>query len=325
MKTIGFAIGTKENEKRRAILPIDLKYIKNIEFVYVEKGYGEDLGIDDFEYKKYGVQIESHEEILKKDIVCDPKIGDSSDLDKLANGKVVFGYIHGVQNQEITNKFIEKKSTVIAWEDMYEKNDHVFWKNNELAGEAAILHAFNYYGLLPRDCTVALIGKGNVSRGAYKILTSLGSTVKVFDRKTEHFFQESYHKYDVIVNALLWDTDRTDHILLKENLKKMRKNSFIIDISCDEAGAIESSRPTTIKNPVYEVDGVLHYVVDHTPSIYYKTASKYFSEQVTKYIDILIEGTELDNKVLRDATILRSGKIIDDKIINYRSKRGITN
>lgn len=325
MRTIGFAIGTKENEKRRAILPEDLRYIKNIDHVYIEKNYGEYLGIKDSEYEKYGVKIVNHKEILEKDIICDPKIGDSKDLDEIKDGKTIFGYIHGVQNQKITNKLIEKKATVIAWEDMYEENDHVFWRNNELAGEAAILHAFNYYGLLPKDCKVALLGKGNVSRGAYKILTSLGSDVKVFDRKTEKFFKENFYKYDVIVNALLWDTDRTDHILFRENLKEMKKNSFIIDISCDEAGAIESSKSTTIKNPVYEVNGILHYVVDHTPSIYYKTASKYFSEQVNKYIDVLIEGNESSNKVLKNATILESGKILDDKIINYRIKRGITN
>lgn len=151
---------------------------------------------------------------------------------------------------------------------MYHSGRHTFWRNNEIAGEAAIMHAYSLHGIFPYETKVALIGTGNVARGAYRILVSLGADVVQYNRRSEKLFIEEMDQFDVIVNALLWDTSRKDHIINKEDLKKLKHGALIIDISCDRAGAIETSIPTTIENPTYVVDGVTHYVVDHTPSIF---------------------------------------------------------
>jgi N5-(carboxyethyl)ornithine synthase len=108
----------------------------------------------------------------------------------------------------------------------------------------------------------------------------MGADVVVYDRHTEQLLSKELGEYDVIVNALLWDTKRTDHIIYREDLKRMKKGAMIIDVSCDRAGAIETSVPTTLENPTYVVDGITHYVVDHTPSLFYKTTSKCISEVV---------------------------------------------
>ena len=92
----------------------------------------------------------------------------------------------------------------------------------------------------------------------------------------------------MIINAILWDTTRKDHIIYRSDLKRMKRGSIIIDISCDRNGGIETSVPTTIENPIYVVDGVAHYVVDHTPSLFYKTTSGSLSEVFVQYIDNLI-------------------------------------
>ncbi|MRB78888.1 N(5)-(carboxyethyl)ornithine synthase, partial [Bacillus thuringiensis] len=88
-----------------------------------------------------------------------------------------------------------------AWEDMFESGRHVFWRNNEIAGEAAVLHAYNLYGKLPYETKVAILGRGNIGRGAYKTLVALGADVVMYDRRTEVLFQEELGKYDVLVNA----------------------------------------------------------------------------------------------------------------------------
>ena len=80
----------------------------------------------------------------------------------------------------------------------------------------------------------------------------------VYDRKTEKILRKEIGEYDVIVNGVLWDVYRKDHIIYKDDLSKMKKPSLIIDISCDKAGGIETSIPTTIENPVYTVDGVFY-------------------------------------------------------------------
>lgn len=133
---------------------------------------------------------------------------------------------------------------------MYEYGRHVFWKNNEIAGEASILHAYSLYKKMPYDTKVAILGKGNTGRGALNILKALGADVTVYDRKTEELFKQELHKYDVIVNTILWDIERTDHIVYKEDLKRMKKGSMIIDISCDANGGIETSKATTIEDPI---------------------------------------------------------------------------
>lgn len=317
MKTVGFPISKKENENRRALLPKDIKRLKHPKQIFVEKGYGDVFGYSDKDYTQLGINVASRNEILSKEIICDPKIGDAEYLGKLKN-QTIFGWIHAVQNIEITDVIIAKKLTAYAWEDMNEKGRHVFYRNNEIAGEAAIIHAYMLHGLFPYESKVAILGRGNIARGALKILNYMGADVTVYDRKTEKLMQEELSNYDVIVNAITWDTSRKDHIIYKEDLKRMRKDSLIIDISCDKNGAIETSVPTSIKNPIYRIDDVTHYVVDHTPTLFYKTISKHLSEIISFYIDFFIENHP--NKVLEDALIIKEGIIIDSRISSFQNR-----
>ena len=317
MKTVGLPISRKENEFRRAIVPEHLAKVKNCDQLFFEKGYGEVLGFSDQEYEKYGAHIATREEVLRKDIICDAKIGDADYLSDLQN-QTLFGWVHLVQNRDITDAVLNGELTTYCWEDMFEKGRHCFWRNNEMAGEAAIMHAFQCYGEMPYNTKVALIGRGNVASGALRILTCLGAEVTVYTRQTEQLIREELEQYDVIVNALLWDTARKDHIIYREDLKRLKPDALIIDISCDRAGAIETSIPTTIEEPVYMVDGVMHYVVDHTPSLFYKTASTGISEEVCKYLDQLI--CDKPEKVLLDSIGIKNGEILDQRIIDFRGR-----
>lgn len=319
MREIGFPISQKENEFRRALVPDDLKKVRNCGQLYFESGYGEQIGYGDSDYKRYGCHMVSHEESLDKDIICDAKVGDADYLFKLKNGQIIFGWVHAVQNRDITDKILDRKATAIAWEDMFCKGRHCFWRNNEIAGEAAIMHAFQCYGKMPYDLEVALIGQGNVARGALKILTLLGANVTVYNRKTEALFREDLPKFDVVVNGILWDISRKDHIVYKDDLQRMKANSLIVDISCDNQGCIETSISTTINEPVYFVDGIMHYVVDHTPSLFYKTATSGISCEVAKYLDDLCEDNK--NEVLENAIIIRDGFIVDQRINAFQGRR----
>jgi N5-(carboxyethyl)ornithine synthase len=156
--------------------------------------------------------------------------------------------------------------------------------------------------------------------GAYKVLTRLGAEVTVYNRKTLPLLRGEIGNYDVIVNGILWDICRKDHIIYKSDLIKLKKPGLIIDVSCDLAGAIETSIPTTIENPVYKVDGVIHYVVDHTPSLLNYSVTKIIGEQFIKYIDDLIEEKANENKVLKKATVIKNGEILDPNIIDFQKR-----
>ena len=229
MKTVGFPISHKENENRRAIVPSDLKKLTNPSHVFIESGFGSVLGMTDDDFASVGCQIKSHEEVLKADIICDPKIGDADYLEKLHKSQTIFGWIHATQNRDITDKIIASGLTAYAWEHMFEGGRHTFWFNNELAGEAAVLHAFQCYGRLPFGLKVAVIGNGNTARGAVRVLNMLGAHVMQYGRKTEQLLRDEINKYDVIVNCILWDVNRKDHVVSKQDLKRMKSGSMIID------------------------------------------------------------------------------------------------
>jgi len=318
MRTIGFVMSRKENERRRALLPHDLKNITNKVSLYFAKGYGEIFGISDDAFLAMGANVVSEDEVYSQEIICNLKAPELSEQAFFSEGQTLFGWIHAIQGRSITDFLLERKMTAIAWEDMYEGGLHSFWRNNEIAGEAAILHSLLFFGKLPSDCTAAIVGRGCCGRGAFRILSQLGGEIVVYDRKTIHKLRNEIGRYDLVVNAVLWDIFRDDHLIYKEDLAKMKPGSMIVDISCDTGMGVETSHDTTINDPVYEVDGIIHYAVDHTPALFYRTATESISSVVCTYIDDLVE--ERKNLVLENATVIKAGVILDDKISRFQKR-----
>lgn len=317
-KTIGFPISHKENENRRALVPEHIKDIAHPEQLYVETGYGCVLGLSDDDYRAQGCHVLPRSEVLSKDVICDPKIGDAEYLQDLCEGQSIFGWVHATQNRDITDKIVNNKLTAYAWENMNYKGRHIFWRNNELAGEAAVIHAFQCYGKMPYETKVAVLGRGNTARGAIKILNMLGADVIQYDRCTEKLLREELGQYDVIFNCILWDVTRTDHILYKSDLSRMKKNAMIVDVSCDRNGGIETCIPTTFEHPTYVIDGILHYAVDHTPSLFYKTFTWDNSKLLIPFFNELIE--DKCGQILNDSVVIRNGIIVDQSIKQYQNR-----
>ena len=321
MKTMGFVISHKNNERRRAILPQHIERIANRGQLYFETGYGESLGITDEEYKALGVNVVSREEALKCDIIVDVKLGDADYLDELEDGKILCGWAHTVQNIDFTSKVLEAGHTVIAWEEIFEDGRYIFYRNRELAGEAAIMQGFRFSGRMPYDAKVAIIGNGQVAKGAMRVLHGLGAEIDVFGRKNEALFRKKMPDYDVIVNCVFWDTSRTDRLIYREDLKRLKKGTLIIDVSCDPNLEIETSRPTTIDNPVYEVDGIIHYAVDNTPAMFPISVTKCLSDGYSRYVDSILNDEYTDS--IKKAVVIEKGHIIDQRIWNFRTARNI--
>lgn len=319
MKNIGFVSSKKENENRIAITFDDVLKIKNKNKLFFEKNYFVKFGINDDELLKIGCNVVDRNDVLKCNIICDPKIGDAEYLDCL-NNQILFGWIHATQNEEITQKIINGQNTAFAWEKMFDEKKHIFWRNNQIAGEAAVLDALLKYGKLPTNLSVSILGNGNTSTGAQRIFNALKAKISVYGRSLEEKFKKEFINSDIIVNAVLWDTNRKDHVIYKDDLKKMKRDALIIDISCDHNGAIETCHPTTIDNPTYYIDGIMHYAVDHTPTLLYKDASASISHEVLNYIDLFIEEKEETSKILSNALIIENGKILDQEIINYQNR-----
>lgn len=289
MKTIGFAISGKENERRRALLPGDMHGLHHCELLYFEVGYGVVLGIPDSTYEETGAHVVSQREVYQQDVVCCVKAPTITERDLFRGNQVLWGWLHLGQDVEL-REWMERHSIIgMPWEDMYEQERYVFWHNREISGEAGILHALAFLGKAPYECKAALIGRGRVARGAARVMAQLGVEVVTYDRQTVFLLRGEIGNYDLIVNAVLWDMSRTDYLIYRSDLAKMKFGAMIVDISCDIDGAIESSHPTTFENPVFIVDGILHYAVDHTPSLFYRTVSESISSVVSQYVDGMCE------------------------------------
>ncbi len=174
---------------------------------------------------------------------------------------------------------------------------------------------------MPYDCKVAIIGNGQTAKGAMRILHGLGATIDVYGRKLETLFRKKMYDYDVIVNCVMWDISRKDHLIYKEDLKKMKANSMIIDVSCDPYLGIETSHATTIDDPVYEVDGVIHYSVDNTPAMFPFTVTKVLSEGCARIFDDVIEDNYTEP--LKTAIVIDKGHIVSDSVRSFCEARGL--
>ena len=316
MAQIGFVRSSRKDEQRVALLPSHLGAIRRVDELLFERGYADHLGYSDDDYLREGARVADRAQVCACPIICCPKPLLSDEY--FREGVVLFGWVHAVQNQPVTDRLVELQMTAVAWEDMFERGRHCFWRNNEIAGEAAIPHACLQWGRLPYECRAALIGCGNVGRGALRALERYGCHVTVYDRKTSPRLREEVQHYDLIVNAVLWDVFRTDRLLYEEDLDRMRPGSLIIDISCDPHMGIETSRATTIAEPVYWHRGILHYAVDHTPTLFFRSASESIGQQVACFADALIQGTH--GPVLENATIICGGWIRDERILRFQNR-----
>lgn len=321
MENMGFLISHKNNERRRALLPGDLEKIRQPERLVFERGYGLALGHGDAEYLAAGAQVAPREELLRCGMLVDVKLGDADYLEQLAPGKLLIGWAHAVQKLDFTTAALRGGHSVLAWEEIFEDGRYIFYRNREVAGEAAVLHAYRYCGKMPYDTAVAVIGNGQTAKGALRVLHGLGARVDVYGRRLEGLFKKKMADYDVIVNCVMWDTARTDHLICREDLARLKPGTMIVDVACDPHLGIETSHETTIDEPVYTVDGVIHYAVDNTPAMFPHTVTKVLSEGFAPYVDAILDGALPES--LEKAMVIRAGRICDERIRAFRAARGL--
>lgn len=319
-RRIGFPIPRKENERRRALLPEQLSRLARPERMCFEPGYFEPLGAGDDVIANAGAALLPREELLALEVVCEPKPDRPEEYDGCAEGTILFGWVHAIQNRPITDALVSSRMTAIAWEEMYADGRHVFWRNNELAGEAAVVHACLVAGRSPRGMTAAVLGCGHAARGAMRALSGLGASVDVYDWPEIASFRKGLGRYDTVVNCVKWDVFNTERILYRADLARLKPGALIIDVSCNRNMEIETCRPTTIERPTYVEAGVTHYCVDHTPALLHRDATGAIGEAVVEYLDILAAGGEGNSATLRDATIIRDGEILDERVCRFQRR-----
>lgn len=235
----------------------------------------------------------------------------------LRRDHTLFTNIHGAADRKQVDRLLEVGLTAIAAEETHEFGS----PNSVLAGEIGALegirlvlaphggsgrHFMAHFGAPAAKALV--FGLGGVGRGALRTLLGLGVSVVAFDvsrgaRKEAElaWHKQQFRAYDIseveahledadlLLNCVLWDKRRTDHLISREMLKRLKPGAVIVDISCDPAGAIETSRATKWEDPVYELDGVRHFCVDNIPGAAPETSSAGYAEALLPFITLIAE------------------------------------
>lgn len=347
---IGVLKEIKSNEYRVAAVPDTVaSLVKNGHKVYVEHDAGLGSGFSDEEYKQEGAIIADSSTIWNNsDLIYKVKEILPEEYAYLREGLIVFTYIHSNAHLEMTKELLKSKIIGIAYEDIIDKNGKfpLLSPMSELAGKGGFLAALHYgqsihggTGVLFSRVTgintpiVTIIGCGHTGMGAAEMAANLGNSVRMLDVGKE-VMEEAKSKLpsnveflysnrtnllkclkdtDVLINCILWDKTRKDHLVYKDDLKLMKKGAMIIDVACDDNGAIETCRSTTHDDPVYYEENILHYCVDNIPSAFARTASIGLSNATLPYaLQIANKGCEIalkDNKFLLEGLTCYRGKL----------------
>lgn len=363
-------IGTskKEDEKRVPIHPDHLIRIpedirKQLIF---EKGYGAPFGLDDEFFISQAGGVASRRELLAElgsVIIAKPVL---ADLQEIREGGFIWGYPHCAQQNDITQTAIDRKLTIIAFEDMFiwspdgQMGRHTFYKNNEMAGYCAVLHALQLRGIdghYGNQRKVIIFSFGAVSRGAIYALKAHGyRDITICIQRPDHEVREEIldvhyvrvregrnkearlvtvehdgtvkplsnliGESEIIINGVYQDTANPINFVTEEEKDILKPGCLIIDVSCDEGMGFYFAKPTTFKNPILDIGKIHYYAVDHTPSYLWESASRSISAALIVYLSTIVTGSKswMENVTIQKAININKGIIVKDSVLNFQNR-----
>ena len=364
-------IGTskKEDERRLPIHPDHLKRLPEVirRQLIFEKGYGAPFNIEDEEIANQTGGMASREEILSdigSAIIAKPML---SDLIELKKGGILWGYPHCTQQMNVTQVAIDRKQTLIAFEDMFVWNPngqtgrHTFYKNNELAGYSAVIHALQLKGIdghYGNQRKAIIFSFGAVSRGAIYALKAHGfRDITICIQRPDHEVREEVldanyvrirkgtgneprlvvvehdgmerslldliGESEIIVNGTFQDTDDPINFVNEDEKSRLRAGTLIIDVSCDEGMGFYFAKPTSFKDPIISIDHIDYYAVDHTPSYFWESATRSISAALIVHLPSVISGRAgwKENKTIKNAINIDEGVIVKDHILRFQNRQ----
>lgn len=323
--------------------------IKNGHKVIVEKDAGVNSGFSNEEYEKAGAKIiATAAEVYKNaEMIIKVKEPQKAEFKYHRPGLILYTYLHLAAEPEVTKMLLEKRVTGIAYETVELGNGSLplLIPMSEVAGRMAIQVGAWFLqkpnggegkllggvpGVMPGN--VVILGTGAVGINAAKMAAGLGAKVTIFGRNlnslrylddvfmgqvntafSHHIaIENAAAQADLIVSGVLVTGAKAPKLITRKMLKKMKKGSVIVDVSIDQGGSTETSRPTSHKDPVYEVDGVIHYCVTNMPGAVPHTSTLALTNATIKYaLDLANKGVE--KTVADDSALAKGVNTIDGK------------
>lgn len=332
-----------------------------------EEGYGAPFGIKDSDISAQTGGVAARRELLADlgtVIIAKPLV---EDLKELREGGVLWGYLHCAQQRAFTQTAIDRRQTLIAFEDMFvwgpdgQIGRHTFYKNNEMAGYCAVLHALQLKGIdghYGDQRKTIILSFGAVSRGAIYALKAHGfRDITICIQRPDHEVREEVldchyvrivagddgksrmsiiehdgskrpltdliSESDIIINGSFQEPNNPIMFVTEEERSCLKRGCLIIDVSCDEGMGFYFAKPTTFKDPMFEVDGVDYYAVDHTPSYLWESASRSISAALVVYVPAVLAGRDgwQNNETIRRAMNIDAGVIQKPDILSFQKRQ----
>ena len=318
--------------------------------VFVESGAGEGAGFADKKYQEAGAQIVySTEEVFgRADLLLKVARPTEEEIDRLRPGSTVAGLLHlASSRQKKIDDLLENKITAIAYEQIREADGSlpVLRPFSQIGGAMAAEVAARLLqsdqggrgillggipGVPPAE--VVILGAGTAGTYAARSFSGLGAHVTALDKdvnvlqrlyqcnpnivtmlSTERNILRCCEYADVLVGAVLVSGARAPVLVSREMVRKMKPHSVIIDISIDEGGCVETSRPTTHDHPSYVEENVVHYCVPNMPGVVARTATHGFVNAAIPYIleiaNLGVDAAIANNPAIEAAVNTHKGEI----------------
>ncbi len=335
---IGVPREIKREEYRVAVTPSGVGELKRDgHTVLVEAGAGDGSGFTDEEYLDADADVVDRESLFRKaDLVVKVKEPLPQEYDLIRDGQAIFTFLHLAPNRELTEVLLDKRVSAFAYETL-EKDGGLplLAPMSEIAGRMAPLMGSFYLqrmhsgaGILPSGAPgvmparALILGAGVVGTNAARVSAGLGIDTVVANRgparlrRIDEIFSgrvktlpltrgnvEEHLRYaDIVIGAVLVPGGRAPVLITREMLGLMKKGAVIVDVSVDQGGCVETSRPTTHDDPVYVVDGVLHYTVANMPGAYPRTSTIALTNATLPYVRILA-GSGVENAIREDPSL----------------------
>ncbi|MFN6944809.1 MAG: alanine dehydrogenase [Cytophagaceae bacterium] len=349
---IGVPKEIKNNEYRVALTPAGVKaLIANGHKVLIEKSAGENSGFPDSDYIKEGAQIEDKAEDIfaQSEMIVKVKEPLKQEYSLIKPDQIVFTFFHFASSMELTQAMINSKAVCIAYETV-EKPDRslpILIPMSEVAGRMSVQQGAKYLekpvggkgillGGVPgvKPANVVVLGGGIVGTQAAKMAAGLGANVNILDVNptrlrylsdvmpanvntlisNEYIIEQNLKTADLVIGAVLIPGAKAPKLVSREMLKLMQAGSVIVDVAVDQGGCIETCKPTTHADPVYTVDGIIHYCVANIPGAVPFTSTQALTNITLPYIqELASKGWEKackENPSLRHGLNIVSGEVV---------------
>ncbi|HEY67541.1 MAG: alanine dehydrogenase [Chloroflexi bacterium] len=354
---IGIPKERRDLERRVGLTPYGVDLLTRAGHTcYIEKEAGLGAGFTDYHYERAGgCIVYSGEEVYgRADMVLKAVRPTQEELEWLREGQILCGFLHlAAARREIVRTLLEKKITAIAYETIEEEDGTlpVLRTMSEVAGRmapqlAATFLQSNYGGRgvllsgvpgIPA-ARVAILGAGVLGTNAARTFLGLGADVFILDRNLEKLRQMDWlfqgrvttmvsypfniarvaRFAEVLIGAVLVPGARTPIIVTREMVRSMKRGAVIMDFSIDQGGCVETSRPTTLRDPVFMEEGVVHFCVPNVPGAVPRTATHAFNNAVWPYLRRIAEvGWEQaleEMPALARGVATRDGEIVNEPL-----------